>query len=222
VIEVNLLPGGRKRQSRKRSFALPTFSMKGPPGDRWVQGALLVGVLAVGAMGYFWFSLQRSEEEIDVALEASVQDSARFADLIARTQRLQARRDSIVERVAVIQEIDQGRYIWPHIMDELARALPDYTWLTELAQVGSDPLRLTLRGRAGNNFAVTVFMDQLEASPYFRDVDLLSTQQAPQDIEGGGRQVVYAFDLQLTFEQPPLESLETVPLLGAEAGVEGR
>jgi type IV pilus assembly protein PilN len=222
VIEVNLLPGGRKRQSRKRSVSMPTLSVKGLPSDRWVQAALFAGLVAVGAMAWFWFSLQQQEEEVAVAVEAAVQDSARFADLIERTRRLQARRDSIVERVAVIQEIDQNRYVWPHVLDQVARALPDYTWLTQIGESGTNPLRIMLRGRAGNNYAVTVFMDQLEASDYFRGVDLISTEQAPASIEGGGMQVVYAFELQMTFEQPPLESLETVPLLGAESGAGGR
>lgn len=222
MIEVNLLPGGRKRQSRKRSMSLPSFNVKGLPSDNWVRAALLIGVVALGAIGYFWLTAQRQSEEVDVALEAAVQDSARFADLIERTRRLQARRDSIVERVAVIQEIDQERYIWPHIMDEIARALPDYTWLTQFGEKGRDPLRIMLRGRAGNNYAVTVFMDQLEGSEYFRGVKLISSEQSPESIEGGGQQVVYAFELEMTFEQPPLESLQTVPLLGAEAGADGR
>lgn len=222
MIEVNLLPGGRKRQSRKRSMSLPSFSMKGLPGDNWVRAAVLIGLVALGAIGYFWLTTARQAEEVQVALDAAVQDSARFADLIERTRRLQSRRDSIVERVSVIQEIDQDRYVWPHIMDEVARALPDYTWLTQFGEKGSDPLRIMLRGRAGNNFAVTVFMDQLENSEYFRDVTLISTEQSPQSIEGGGQQVVYAFELELTFEQPSIESLQTVPLLGAEAGADGR
>jgi type IV pilus assembly protein PilN len=222
VIEVNLLPGGRKRQSRKRSFSTPSFSVKGLPSDGWVRAALLIGVVALGAIGYFWLSLRQQREEVQVAIEAAVQDSARFADLIERTRRLQARRDSIVERVSVIQEIDQNRYVWPHVMDEIARALPDYTWLTQLGEKGRNPLRIMLRGRAGNNFAVTVLMDQLESSDYFRDVKLISSEQSPQSIEGGGQQVVYAFELEMTFQQPPLESLQTVPLLGAESGAAGR
>lgn len=222
MIEVNLLPGGRKRQTRKRTMSLPSFSVKGLPSDNWVRAALFIGVVALGAIGYFWLTAQRQAEEVEVALEAAVQDSARFADLIERTRRLQARRDSIVERVGVIQEIDQDRYVWPHIMDEIARALPDYTWLTQFGEKGRDPLRIMLRGRAGNNYAVTVFMDQLENSEYFREVKLISSEQSPQSIEGGGQQVVYAFELEMTFEQPPLESLQTVPLLGAESGAEGR
>ena len=68
--------------------------------------------------------------------------------LIARTELLTARRDSIAQRVAIIQEIDQDRYSWPHLLDEVARALPDYTWLTELTQVGTDPLAIRLVGQA--------------------------------------------------------------------------
>jgi Tfp pilus assembly protein PilN len=218
VIEVNLLPGGRKRQTRKRSASFKMPSFRGLPSDGWVRVALLVGLVVLGAAGWSWLTLRQAEEDLEVALEAEVQDSARFADLIERTNRLQARRDSIVQRVAVIQEIDQGRYVWPHVLDEAARALPDYTWLTELTQIGTNPLRIQLRGRAGNNIALTVFMDQLESSPYFRNVTLVQSEQAPEAAGEGTQQVVYAFELHMTFEQPPLESLETVPLLGAEPG----
>lgn len=220
MIEVNLIPGGRKRQSRKRSFSFSGPSMKGLPSDRWVQAAIVAAVVALGAAGYFWFSLQGDKEDVAVALESAVQDSARFADLIARTNGLRARRDSIVQRVGVIQEIDQGRYIWPHVLDQVARALPDYTWLTEVSQISASPdLRVKVEGRAGNNLALTVFMDQLEASEYFRGIKLISSEQAPQTIDGS-QQVVYAFELQMNFVQPPLDSLNSVPLLGAESGSE--
>jgi Tfp pilus assembly protein PilN len=219
VIEVNLLPGSRKRQSRKRSASVKVPTVKVLPKDRWVLAAIVATVVALGATGWFMLSLRQERTDAQVALDAAVQDSARFADLIERTNRLQARRDSIVQRVAVIQEIDQGRYIWPHALDELARALPDYTWLTEVAQIAQNPdLRIVVRGRAGNNIALTVFMDQLESSPYFRDVTLVTSEQAPETTGEGSQQVVYAFELQLTFVQPPLETLETVPLLGAEPG----
>ncbi len=220
MIEVNLIPGGRKRQSRKRSVSFSGPSIKGFPSDRWVQAAIVAVVLALGAAGYFWFSLRGDKEDVAVALESAVQDSARFADLIERTNGLRARRDSIVQRVGVIQEIDQGRYIWPHVLDQVARALPDYTWLTEVSQISASPdLRVKVEGRAGNNLALTVFMDQLEASEYFRGIKLISSEQAPQTIDGS-QQVVYAFELQMSFVQPALDSLNSVPLLGAESGSE--
>ena len=57
--------------------------------------------------------------------------------------------------MAIIQEIDAGRYVWPHILDEIARALPDYTWLREVLQVQEEPLQIRIAGTAGSNFAIT-------------------------------------------------------------------
>ena len=163
MIEVNLLPGGRKRAAKARavSFALPKIG--GLPTDRWVLGAGGVGIVVVLVIAFLFLGVRGDREELQVALDVAAQDSVRFADLIARTELLTARRDSIAQRIAIIQEIDQDRYSWPHLLDEVARALPDYTWLTELTQVGTDPLAIRLVGQAGNNFALTVFMEQLEA-----------------------------------------------------------
>jgi Tfp pilus assembly protein PilN len=146
----------------------------------------------------------------------------RFADLIQRTNQLTARRDSIGQRVAIIQEIDQGRYIWPHILDEIARALPDYAWLQEVMQIQADPLQIRIAGRAGSNFAITNFMRNLEASPFLRGVQLERTEQAPS--QQNPSQIVNVFELVVTFEAPPMEQLETVPLFegdltGARAAV---
>lgn len=216
MIEVNLIPGGKKRPARGRrpAFAMPKIG--GLPQDRWVLGAAAVTILTVGAILYLYMGVQSRREEVDVALAQARQDSARYADLIARTDALMARRDTIVDRISVIQEIDQGRYVWAHIMDEIARALPDYTWVTAVQQVtaGMEP-RIRISGQAGNNLALAAFMRALEGSPFLRNVRVQGSQQV-QVVEGQNRQLVYAFDLEVSYEQPPMEFLETVPLLGVE------
>lgn len=218
MIEVNLLPGGSKR-ARKRGagFQLKLPQIGGPSADRYVLGGGAIVLVALAAIGYLFFGVRRDREEAQVALDEAVQDSARFADLIARTQLLTARRDSIAQRVGIIQQIDQDRYTWAHILDEVARALPDYTWLTELSQVSSDPISIRLTGQAGNNFALTVFMEQLESSPFLQGVTLI---QSAQEFAGQGtssQQVVQGFQLEVGYVQPPMDFLQTVPLFeGAE------
>ena len=131
-----------------------------------------------------------------------------------------ARRDSIAQRVAIIQDIDQGRYVWPHLMDEVARALPDYTWLSGIVQIGGATINqpdFRIRGRSGNNFALTRFMENLEASMFIRDVQLISTEQVVEQEEGlSGVRTVHDFTLEAAYELPPPELIETVPLLGGE------
>jgi Tfp pilus assembly protein PilN len=212
LIEVNLLPGGKKRALRgpSLSFKLPT--VEGVPRDPWILGSSLLVLLAVAGSAYLYWSTTGRHEELTVNIEEAVADSARYFDLIQQNNALNARRDSIAQRVSIIQEIDGDRYTWPHIMDEVARSLPDYTWLVELLQVSrGEPLRFRIVGQAGNNFAVTQFMENLEASPFIRDVDLVSTEQEVVT-SGGINRIVNRFELEAEYERPPPELLETVPL----------
>jgi len=233
LIEVNLLPGGKKRSSKGRGISLkgislPSFGTGGGgfsmPGDPYQIGAGAAGLVTLVVVGWLFLGLRSDREEAQVALDSAVQDSVRFADLIQRTNELTARRDSIGQRVAIIQQIDAGRYVWPHILDEVARALPDYTWLREVMQVQEEPLQIRIAGTAGSNFAITSLMRNLEASPFLRGVVIERTEQAPS-VENPD-DIVYVFELLVTFEPPPLEELETVPLFesdlsGAQATTSG-
>ena len=37
----------------------------------------------------------------------------------------------------LIRAIDEDRFIWPHVLDEVSKALPPYTWLSSLAFMGT-------------------------------------------------------------------------------------
>lgn len=213
MLQVNLIPGGRAKNKGGTRFSLPSFS--GLP-DKWVLAACIAVLAGLSAGTFMWFGNSSRHAELEVALEEAVQDSSRFADLIARTSGLTARRDSIFEKVGIIQEIDRDRYTWPHILDEVARALPEYTWLTEVVQVQEAPVKIQLSGRAGNIFAITVFMNQLQASPFFSRVKFLSSQERIENQSTVASQAVQEFQLELDFEPVPLEELETVPLFGVD------
>jgi Tfp pilus assembly protein PilN len=175
-------------------------------------------VLSVGLMGYLYWSTAGTVSDLEVDIAAARADSARYADEIAQNALLQAREDSILQRATIIQEIDENRYVWPHIMDEVARNLPDYTWLEEIVQVSlGDVLQFRINGRAGNNFAVTQFMENLEASLFISNVELLSTAQVAES-SGGFNRAVTSFSLEAQFDQPSPELLETVPLFEAPSG----
>jgi type IV pilus assembly protein PilN len=172
-------------------------------------------VLVAGTLGgYLYWNTSGARSDLEVRLEEERADSARYADLIQQNDALMARRDSIAQRVNIIQEIDGDRYIWPHILDEVGRALPEYIWLTAILQVSlGDELQFRVDGKAGNTFALTQFMENLEASPFIRNVDLVSTEQTvEQSADGGMRRAVYSFQLEAMFERPSVELLETVPL----------
>ena len=185
-------------------FALPSFGAI--PKDSFILGSAGVVVVVLIAAGYFFLSVTGQFAELTV-------------DLIQQHDALRARNDSIAQKVSIIQEIDGGRYIWPHLMDEVARALVDYTWLTSLVQVSSGlEVQFRLEGRAGNMFALTRFMANLEDSPFIRNVVLIETTQV-QESQGTVNRIVHGFTFEARYEQPSDEILETVPLFGAESGL---
>ncbi len=218
MIEVNLLPGGKKRTGKGGGFKLGLPDLKAMPADPFIIGAVIVGIASAGLTGWWYTDLNNRNTELAVALEDAIQDSTDFHDLIENNSTLQARQDSVAQKVEIIQEIDAGRYVWPHVLDEVARALPDFLWITALQQVSvGDFVEFRIDGRAGNNIAVTTFMAALEASPFVRGVRLISSEQALEALPGGDDQLVIVFTLEAAYEQPAFELLETVPLFGAGA-----
>jgi Tfp pilus assembly protein PilN len=215
LIEVNLLPGGKRRSAKKGGgrFPISIPSISSIPADPYVIGAIVTGVATIGLLGWAYLGLSSGQEDVQVALAEAVNDSSNYADLIQRNEHLAARRDSIAQKVDIIQEIDEGRYVWPHVLDEVARALPDYTWLTQVLQVTvGDVIEFQVHGKAGNNFALTTFWEALESSPFIRNVHLVQTEQV---VEPTG-ELVFVFQLDASYEAPPMELLETVPLFGSD------
>lgn len=223
MIEVNLLPGGKKSGGGGVSFGSIVSTLKNlrsgggggasdfDPYMGFFAGAAIIGL---GFMGMSFLSIRSETEELGVQLAEAVQDSVRNAAIIQRTNELQARGDSIQERVAIIQEIDAGRYTWPHLLDEVAAAVPDFTWLREVIYQSDGPLVARVSGRAGSIFAITSFMRRLEASRFLRSVNTESIQQVPS--EENPEDLVYSFEIVMTYDSPTIDELETVPLFDDE------
>ena len=219
MIEVNLLPGGRKGTAKASPLAGLVASVKGlgsrgggsgAGADPYMAFFAVAASLSIGYMAFSFFSVGAENEELQVRVSEERQDSIRFADIIERTNLLTARNDSIATRVEIIQRIDAGRYVWPHVLDEVAAAVPEYTWLREILFAGGQPMQIRVNGRAGSIYAITNFMRRLEASRFFRAVTMDRAEQAPS--EANPEDLVYIFELLLTYDPPPLDELQTVPL----------
>ncbi|MBX7117397.1 MAG: PilN domain-containing protein [Gemmatimonadaceae bacterium] len=226
MIEINLLPGARKKtKAAGGGSKVDLKAMMASLGERfkdpWLGigvGGLVVGVLAIAAM----FLLQGSKAKtLDERLQAAVQDSIKNAGLVKQLQKAQAQRDSITRQMAIIAAIDGERFVWPHVLDEVSRALPTYTWLRSVTQSsaaatvspevvasGTAP-RLTLRvvGITVDLQALTIFMKQLEASEFIENVTIAGTQATQS--EG---KTVTEFTLDMAYSKPPKSAIRTVPL----------
>jgi Tfp pilus assembly protein PilN len=210
MFEINLSPGAE----RKRASGGGGFSLKlpqAPDFDRMMAFVVAAWIIAPLAIGWMFFSVRGNMADTQAALDQAVADSARYAAIIETQASLRARQDTIAQKLTMIQDIDAGRYIWPHILDEVSRALPPFTWLEAIDQVsGGVTPRFQVEGRTGSLPALTRFMDALEASPFLRNVELVTSERA--QIGNDPNRVVNDFVLTGTYEAPPIDVLETVPL----------
>jgi Tfp pilus assembly protein PilN len=141
MIEVNLLPGAKRAKKSKSGGGSINFAAIGPwisakVKDKWLAGAIVTGIVAVAAIGYLFSAQLARSRSLDARLEVVLRDSTRFAQYIQQRARAQARRDSASLQLNIIRAIDEERYVWPHIMQEVSEALPQYTWLTSMGITG--------------------------------------------------------------------------------------
>jgi Tfp pilus assembly protein PilN len=219
VIEINLVPGAERRASAsRRPAALKLPSLPAVGGDSKTLLAAAAGVLVLLLGVYAVWNLGAQKAELEAQVQAEVTDSTRFATTIELVQALQARQDTMQLKIGIIAEVDERRYVWPHLLDEVSAAVPAYTWLSRVnALPPADTLTtlpgLALQGNAGSTQALTRFMKNLEGSPFIRDVTLVTSEQT--DMEG---RAVHKFSLEARYEMPDSSAIETLPVIVINSG----
>lgn len=210
MIEVNLLPESRKGTGRRSGQPSAAERLQGISfgKDPWNVALIAVLVIVPLAIVGLWLTQRAEARGLDERLAEASADSARLADLRSVSDSLLERQQRIRERVALISRLDRGRFVWPHLMDEVSRALPRYAWLTRLEQVAPPPdVSAEIQGMAANPLTITEFVRNLEASPYIGEVRILGSQR--QELED---LAVQSFTLVARYEPPP-ETGETAPLV---------
>jgi Tfp pilus assembly protein PilN len=141
MIQVNLLPGAGGKSESRSDFNLSGM-VTGAASSVKDKVLLATGgtVSAVVLIVAFLWMGQSTKERVLTEREArAVQDSARYKVVLAAKAKAEATRDSLYQQVAIIKSIDDSRYLWPHLLEEISNALPQYTWLTVVTQTSAPP-----------------------------------------------------------------------------------
>lgn len=150
MARINLLPWREeRREERRKRFLL-----------------ILVGVF-VGSVGavfiadqIFSTAIERQAARNDyIGKQIAVVD-----ERIKQISELKARRQQLVERMRIIQDLQGNRQISGRIFDQLARTLPDGVYFTSVKLVGKT---LSISGAAESNNRVSELMRNLDASDWF-------------------------------------------------------
>src|SRR5439155_673806 len=141
----------------------------------------------------------------DARLEAVRIEKRRFDAVIAQKRQSEKIRDSLVAEINVIRGIDADRYVWPHILDQITKALPPYTWLDGVSaqgaggaqpgaanlppgtadSTGAPAVRVWVTGKTVDIQAYTTFLRQLATAN--AEIDSLQTiiTRAKEDLASG-------------------------------------
>ena len=151
MIEINLLPGGGKkkflsgaagtldRAPRANAVNLGAIvsGVSERMRDRFLIGAAVAVVVSVSTVALLHLRQTERSQSLTERRDVAVADSARYANLLKERHRAESTRDSVLRQVNLITGLAEDRYVWPHVMDEVSRALPQYTWITALTFTGA-------------------------------------------------------------------------------------
>ena len=230
MITVNLRPGKRRKSSGS------PFDFKGMLSgfrnlgtkvkDPLLLGAVAGWVCVLGFLGFVYLNNVRQLYSLEPRLEQARSEHKRFKAFIADKRRQEQIRDSLLAQITVIRNVDGDRYIWAHLMDEVTKALPAYTWLVDLgttAPAAAQPpaartpadttadtippaLVFQLNGRTIDIQAYTRFLRQLEASPWIKDVTPVSAQTVVEH-----ERPVTAFSIRATYASADSAYIRVAP-----------
>jgi Tfp pilus assembly protein PilN len=237
MITVNLRPGQRrKRGGNPFKGMLDSFAVFRELGTKVKDPVLMAAVGAwifvVAALGLIYLNQVRQLYTLEPRLEQARSENRRFQAFLADKRRQEKIRDSLLAQITVIRNVDGDRYTWPHLLDEITKALPAYTWLVDLgftARPAPPPAATPARAAAGDPGAVTMppppprvtfqingrtmdiqaytrFLRQLEASPWIVDVTPVSAQTVVEK-----ERAVTAFIIRASYTRADSAYIRTAP-----------
>jgi type IV pilus assembly protein PilN len=180
MIRINLLP---VKTTRKKELLI---------GQLVILAAVVI--LAVGACGGAYVTMLakiNSEKEQIAAYEAEINRLRKTLGEVAQFKKMQ---EELRGKLDVLAQLKAGKTGPVHLLDKLSLALPERVWLTSFKETGGS---ISISGFGMNEEVVAQFLRDLEASPYYRNVEL---QLIEQVLQGGSR--VNKFDIVCRADSP--------------------
>jgi Tfp pilus assembly protein PilN len=215
VIEINLLPGAKKKRGGGRAgIQMPDFkALLANVKDPWLIACVALWVLVVAAVALLYLPRRSQLSSLQPKLMAAERDARRLQQVLRTKAEAEAKRDSLIGQINIIRDIDRERYVWPHILDQVSRVLPPYTWIDDItsravegdSSAGGASFQIT--GKSADIQAITRFVRNLEESPFLEAATTVSTAVVSEQ----GRDV-FTFVLTVRYQRPDTSILTMQPL----------
>lgn len=193
MIKINLVREGRA----VRGAGAPAVAVASAgPGASNVNNILILSMLVIGGLlagGYwFWQKSNLAERRETMALRET--EATKLEAIIREVEEYQKRKDSLQQRIDLINQLKQNQKGPVRIMDQISRDLPDLVWLDRMEITGGT---ISLAGRGLNPNAIALFVENVKNDPYFEEPQLGTMAQV------SNAPVVYSFDMTFAFSYAP-------------------
>jgi type IV pilus assembly protein PilN len=131
----------------------------------------LLVVFAAAALFFYQRSAFNKENNL---LEAAQVEKNKLSDVLGKLEEAQKLKSLFERKINLINQLKPQQHIAVTIMDELSKHIPYYVWLSEATY---DKQTVHLKGKALSNNLIADYIYSLETSPYFFNVNLLSSTQ---------------------------------------------
>ena len=166
------------------------------PGAANINNVLMIACLAAGvlvALAYWYINKRELTQQQEIA-EQRTAEAQKLESIIKEVDDYQKRKDSLQQRIDLINQLKQNQKGPVRIMDQISRDLPDLVWLDSLDITAG---RVTLSGRGLNPNAIALFIENVKNDPYFEEPQVGSVTQV------SAVPLVYGFDMNFAFSYVP-------------------
>ncbi len=196
MIKINLVREGRAVRGTGAA-PVAAAAMPSGPGVPTNVNNIIVGVFAVlgllAAAGY-WYWYGRELKERQEIVRVKTDEAQKLEAIIKEVEEYQRRKDSLQQRIDLINQLKQNQKGPVRIMDQISRDLPDLVWLDSMDISGG---RISVTGRGLNPNAIALFIENIKKDPYFEEPAVGTVQQI------SASPLVYSFDMNFAFTYAP-------------------
>lgn len=185
---INLLPWRESQRKQRR--------------QEFIAGSVIALVAAgVIALGVSW-KMQSAINYQNERNQYLKDEIGKLDKQIAEILDLEQRKQRLLARMQVIEQLERSRAEVVHLFDQLVQTLPDGVYLTSVKQSSR---RIQLKGKAQSSTRVSNYMRNIDASEWLTDPSLSILQTKGSGDAGSD------FTLSMTQENPQIKTTAAEP-----------
>lgn len=138
------------------------------------------GITFVAILGILYSIQFQQVRSIQAEINKITNEGSQYDKELTKIEEIRKSQEFLKNRLKVIDDLLIRQEIWPAIMTEISRAVPNTLWITSMLSSPSGTGKMfTIDGTALSKNSVAKFIDNLQSSQLFEDVKLEQVIEKP-------------------------------------------